>query len=200
MVLPLQLAEAAGPVATVERLGGHRGHDSDTGSDPGLTVPAATAPENGWGPALALAAVRAGAVVILVMALAFAACASEPAPVTEADYVVALQAICADTTDTIDALPQPPDEITVPAFATSAASALDDEAERARSLEVPDSAADDHRAFIRNTEEQSTAWRAIATADDETLDSLTVRVGELIRGRNDLAEEMGVPACRRGGV
>jgi hypothetical protein len=128
------------------------------------------------------------------------ACSSEPAVVTEADYLVDLQAICTETTATIDELPQPPDEIPVDAFASSAASALGNEAERARSLEVPDSVADDHRAFIRNTEEQVLAWRAISEAGNDELDDLTVRVGELIRGRNDLATEMGAPACRRGDV
>ncbi len=143
--------------------------------------------------------VRSVAAALAITATA-AACASEPAPVTEADYLVDLQAICTETTSTIDALPQPPDEIPVAAFASSAAGALANEAERARSLEVPDSIADDHRAFVRNTDEQSSAWRAISTAGDDELGALTVRVGELIRGRNDLATEMGAPDCRRGDV
>ena len=143
--------------------------------------------------------VRSIATALAITATA-AACASEPTPVTEADYLVDLQAICADTTSTIDALPQPPEEIPVAAFASSAASALADEAERVRALEVPDSVADDHRAFIRNTDEQSSAWSAIATAGDDELGELTVRVGELIRGRNDLSSEMGAPGCRRGEV
>ena len=178
MILPLQLTEAAGPVAAVERLGGHRGHDSD---------------------ALAFDGVRTTTVVVVVLA-ALAACAVESEPVTEADYLADLQEICADTTDTISALPQPPEEIPVAAFATSAASALDNEAERARTLEVPDDLADDHRAFVRNADEQAAAWRAIANAADDELDELTVRVGELIRGRNDLVAEMGAPGCRRGEV
>jgi hypothetical protein len=151
--------------------------------------------------ALASELVRVRAAVVLIgLLLTVAACSSEPAPVTEADYLVELQAICADTTSTIDALPRPPEEIPVAAFATSAASALDNEAERVRALDVPAEVADDHRAFVRNTDEQAAAWRAISTAGDDELDELTVRVGELIRGRNDLAEEMGAPGCRRGDV
>jgi len=141
---------------------------------------------------------RAG--VLVAVLLAIASCTSEPAVVTEADYLADLQAICTETTATIDALPQPPEEIPVNAFASSAASALDNEAEQARALAVPDAVADDHRAFIRNTDEQALAWRAISEAGDDELDELTVRVGELIRGRNDLAAEMGAPACRRGDV
>ncbi len=146
----------------------------------------------------------ARAIVIILIATA-ASCASEPAPVTLADYLADLQAICVDTTATLDALPQPPEQITVADFATSAASALDDEAERARSLDVPDVPAEldaDHRAFILNTDEQSAVWSAIATVgdDDVRLGELTVQFGELNRGRNDLADEMGAPGCRRGAV
>jgi hypothetical protein len=136
----------------------------------------------------------------IALATALAACASEPAVVTEADYLVDLQAICADTTATIEALPRPPEEIPVAAFASSAASALGNEAERARSLTVPDSVSDDHRAFVRNTDEQVLAWRAISEAGDDELDELTIRVGELIRGRNDLVVEMGAAGCQRGDV
>lgn len=131
-----------------------------------------------------------------------AACGSEAAPVTEADYRADLQSICADTTATLDALPRPPEQISVADFATSAAGALDNEAERARGLDVPDTLASDHRAFVLNTDEQALAWRAIATSGDDAarLDELTVRIGELVRGRNDLADEMAVDACRRGDV
>lgn len=130
------------------------------------------------------------------------ACASEPIEATPADHLADLQSICVDTTATLDALPRPPELISVTDFATSAAGALDNEAERARALDVPDDLADDHRAFVRNTDEQVIAWRAIATVGDDStrLDELTVRIGELIRGRNDLVDEMGATDCRRGDV
>ncbi len=138
--------------------------------------------------------------IAICVAMAVASCASEPAPLTDADYLADLEAICADTTAVIDALPTPPGQIAVADFATSAAAALGNEAERARALDVPDDLDDDHRAFIRNTDEQSAAWRTIATASDDDLGALTVRVGELVRGRNDLVDAMGASACRRGDV
>lgn len=140
-------------------------------------------------------------VVAFCIAL-LAACGSEAAPVTEADYLADLQSICVDTTATLDAIPQPPEQISVADFATSAAGALDNEAEQARALGVPDELASDHRAFVRNTDEQVVAWRAIATVGDDSarLDELTVRIGELVRGRNDLVDEMGATGCRRGDV
>jgi hypothetical protein len=119
-----------------------------------------------------------------------------------AEYLGELEAICADTAETIEALPRPPEQISVADFATSAAGALDNEAERARALQVPDDRSADHRAFILNTDEQAAAWRTIAGAgpDSTQLGESTIRVGELIRGRNDLVDEMGAPGCRRGEV
>ena len=141
-------------------------------------------------------------VITVALAMTVGACASEPTPVTEAEYLADLQEICAVTTATLDALPRPPEQIAVADFATSAASALDNEAERARALDVPDEISGDHRAFVLNTDEQAAAWRAVATTGDDTaaLDELTVRIGELIRGRNDLVDDMGAPGCRRGDV
>lgn len=141
-------------------------------------------------------------IAALAIAGVLVACGSEPAEVTPADYLAELQAICVETTGALDALPQPPEQITVADFATSAASELADEAESARSLDVPAELAADHRAFVRNTDEQADAWRSVATVGDdrERLDELTVRIGELIRGRNDLATEMAAPGCRRGDV
>jgi hypothetical protein len=140
-------------------------------------------------------------IAVCLVALA-TACGSEPTVVTDAEYLADLEAICADTSATIDALPRPPEQISVADFATSAAGALDNEAEQARSLQVPSDLAADHRAFVRNTDEQAAAWRAIASAgqDSPQLGASTVRIGELIRGRNDLVDEMGAPGCRRGQV
>ena len=70
-------------------------------------------------------------------------------------------------------------------------------------LDVPDDATlrGDHRAFVRNTEEQADAWRSIAGAGADSADLVTSAdlVRQLVLGRNDLAEEMGAPACRREG-
>ena len=118
-----------------------------------------------------------------------AACASEPAEVTPADYLADLQSICVDTTDALDALPSPPEQISVVDFATSAAGALDNEAERARALDVPDDLADDHRAFVRNTDEQVVAWRAIATVGDDSA----------LSGRTDRSHRRVDPRPQRPG-
>lgn len=121
-------------------------------------------------------------------------------------YIADLEAICEATTNDLDALPDPPEQISVTEFAVDAASLLSSEAEQARQLAVPDELADEHRAFVRNTDDQATTWRAIADSasaaanDDGTtpdLVELTTRVGELTLGRDDLVVEMGADGCRR---
>lgn len=131
---------------------------------------------------------------------ALAGCGSEPAEVTVAEYLAALDAICTDTAEALAALPTPPEEISATDFATSAASALDDEASRMRGLDVPDEVADDHRALVRNTEEQAAAWSEIAgrtDAGDEEIADTTTLIAQLQLGRADLVTEMGATGCRR---
>jgi hypothetical protein len=154
----------------------------------------------------AIARRRGLVVALLLMTLG---CADAETPVTRPDYLADLQAICTSTTAELDALPEPPELISVADFATSAADSLDREAQRVDRLVVPadddpDADADgDHRAFVRNTEDQAAAWRAIAGADragsDDIADS-TALIAQLVGGRNELAEQMGANACVRGGL
>jgi len=137
-------------------------------------------------------------VTAAILLATLAACSSEPAAITETDYLADLEAVCIETTADLDALPEPPEQISVTDFASEAARLLATEAERTRNLEPPSSLADDHRAFIRNTDEQSTAWQTIADGSSDDLTTATTQVGQLVLGRNDLADEMGAPACRRG--
>jgi hypothetical protein len=88
-------------------------------------------------------------------------------------------------------------------FATRAAETLDREATRIGRLSVPrdDDLRSDHRAFVRNTEQQADAWRAIADAASVGSDMGVAAdlVGQLVLGRNDLATAMEVPRCSRAG-
>jgi hypothetical protein len=137
--------------------------------------------------------------VALVATLA--ACADETPPVTAADYRTALGAICAESTERLEALPPAPDQIAVVDLATSVASILDNEAARAERLEVPDDdvVEADHRAFVRNTDEQADAWRVLTTADADVV-ATTDLIRQLVAGRNDLVADMGVAGCRRDGT
>jgi hypothetical protein len=139
--------------------------------------------------------------VIAALAATLAACTSTSTnEVTDEDYLGALTAICADTTEQLDSLPEPPEQISIANFANEASNALAGEAERARRLEPPDELADDHRAFIRNTDEQAAAWNelgSLRSPDAETLEPLVTTIGQLTLGRNDLAAEMDIPVCQR---
>jgi hypothetical protein len=137
-------------------------------------------------------------VVLLTGATACGSTGSTEA--SEADYLTDLAAICVDTRSNLDSLPSPPEQISIADFGTEAANALTTEAERARRLNPPDDLADDHRAFIRNTDEQAAAWRELSSlpgSADDRLDPIVTTIGELTLGRDDLSLEMGVPACQR---
>lgn len=144
------------------------------------------------------------AVAVAVTAAAaalLASCDEEPPVMTEADYLAELDAICADTTAELAALPVPPEQISVTDFATGAAEALSAEAERMRRLDAPADLDGDHRALVLNTDDQAAAWREVAAdaaVGETTFD--TQRIGELTLGRNDLAAEIGADACVRDGL
>jgi len=145
------------------------------------------------------------AVLCLLGAGAIAGCSNAVEPATFDDYLVDLQAICASTTDQLLALPAAPEQIAVSDLATSAAGLLDDEANRVSRLDVPsgddvtvDDLDGDHRAFVRNTREQATAWRAVAVAGPDALADSTQLIARLVGGRNELADSMGAPGCVRG--
>jgi hypothetical protein len=142
------------------------------------------------------------AVCATVGSAAFAGCGAVPEPITLDAYLSDLQAICASTTEQLLALPAAPEQIAVTDLATSAAGLLDAEATRVGRLETPrgtsaDLAAD-QRAFVRNTQEQADAWRAVATNGPDQLAESTKLIAELVGGRNELADSMGAPACVRG--
>jgi hypothetical protein len=136
-----------------------------------------------------------------VLTLAAAACtATESTDVTGSDYVEMMDAACVVTNTELAALPTPPSEIAMPDFATLAATAIQNEAERARTIEPPDDLAADHRAFVANTDDQASRWHEIAeiSDDDEVeLNRLSGEIAQLTLGRDDLAMEMGIVACRR---
>jgi hypothetical protein len=142
--------------------------------------------------------------IVLGLVVALAACSSDPTPAPTAEaYLAGLESVCAATTTALDALPDPPDGISVTDFATQASSLLRSEAESIRALTSTDELDDDHRALIQNDEEQAAAWSDLADAaggpdiNAESLDQLTTTIAQLNLGRDDLVTEMGAPSCVR---
>jgi hypothetical protein len=116
------------------------------------------------------------------------------------DYLSELAAACTTARGALAALPQPPEEISPDDFAIEVARVLEAEAEAVRGIRPPEELDDDHRAFVRNTDEQADAWRLVAEtvdADLEAVDEIRTQILELSLGRDDLAVEMGAEACSR---
>ncbi len=116
------------------------------------------------------------------------------------DYATDLAAACTAADAALDALPSPPEEIAPDDFAGEVARVLEAEAEAVRRLRPPEELADDHRAFVRNTDDQVRAWRTVAETvgtDPDAMSELSTQILELSLGRDDLSTEMGVDACRR---
>lgn len=125
---------------------------------------------------------------------------TEGAEPTTEEYTVAMEAICVETAAALAALPPPPDDTGRADFALAAAATIEAEAELAREIEPPAILDGDHRAFVANTDQQAARWRDIAeipAEDADELNRVSGEIGALTLGRDDLAEEMGLAACRR---
>jgi hypothetical protein len=144
--------------------------------------------------------------LVPALALLVAGCGSagSGAPSASADaeqYAQMMDEACNITEAAFAALPEPT-EATMPDFATQAAALIADEAERLRAIEPTDERADDHRAFVANTDRQAARWEEVAATsptDSAELDRLLEAIGQLTLGRDELALEMGVEGCRRAG-
>jgi hypothetical protein len=141
---------------------------------------------------------------ILTAGILGACTTTEDPEVTESDYVAVMSAACRVTLAELAALPSPPAEIAMTDFAALAATAIEQEAERIRTIAPPDDLDGDHRAFIANTDDQASRWREIANEIDTEIDAggaelnrLSGEIAQLTLGRDDLAVEMGISACRR---
>jgi len=119
---------------------------------------------------------------------------------TEGSYATRMEAACATAETELESLPDPPDQITVSAFALEVARIVQNEADAARTIDPPDDLAEQHRAWIANTDDQARGWldlAGVAETQPEEIGDLRTEIAELILGRDDLATEMGIPACRR---
>ena len=129
-----------------------------------------------------------------------AGCASEAAPAVDASaYRAELAAICVASNAERLAIADPLDQAGVANFARSVADVLTRQAEAARALRSPDDLDDDHRAFVQNTADQAAAWTSLAitpSSDTEQFGALQTTILELTLGRDDLATEMDILACR----
>ena len=126
-----------------------------------------------------------------------AGCASDAAPAVDASaYRAELAAICVASNAERSAIADPLDQAGVASFARSVADVLTRQAEAARALRSLD---DLDRAFVQNTADQAAAWTSLAvtpSSDAEQFGALQTTILELTLGRDDLATEMDILACR----
>ncbi|NND75155.1 MAG: hypothetical protein HKN44_09130 [Ilumatobacter sp.] len=138
---------------------------------------------------------------VAAAASAVAACSSAPASdVDPAAYRAQVDTICRDALADQALLAEPADATGVAEFALAVAAGLEAEAELLRAVEPPADLAADHRALIRNTDDQARRWTALAsTTPDDTaaFGVIQTEILELGLGRDDLAQEMDLPGCRR---
>jgi hypothetical protein len=148
------------------------------------------------------------ALIVVALVLGSVGCSSTSGNGDDADalspalYTQAMGDICDATTQRLDVLPVPPDEISRTDWAGEVARALRDEAAAFDEIDVGDARRTDHASFVENTEGQAASWLALGEAlavaepDGPTISDLTTEISELTLGRNDLADEMGLAGCR----
>lgn len=139
------------------------------------------------------------------------ACASDDGPAEGAlDVDVArdrLAAACASTSTRLDGLADPIDEAQRSGWTLEVAAILRAEAGQVGAFTLLDEEQrDGFRAFADNTAAQAEAWQqlgellgtGIDLSGDPRVGDLTTEIGELSLGRDELSDELGVAACRRG--
>ena len=127
----------------------------------------------------------------ILAALVGAACsAPEPSEPYEDEYVAAMETVCTATAAELDALAQPADGADRVGFALAAASAIGDEAERAREVEPPGATEADHRVFIANTDEQRREMLADIGVTRFVVPPLAMHPGKLPEAMEKFAEDI----------
>lgn len=141
---------------------------------------------------------------VAVVAASATACATELAvPVDPVAYRSEISAICEQTKQQQAALTGPVDAATTVGFAKQVSTILTDEANAIRTLQVPASLDNDHRAFIQNTDDQARKWTLLASTsvdDPAAFGDVQTAILQLTLGRDDLAATMNVDACRAAGA
>jgi len=149
------------------------------------------------------------AVIIIALVLGSVGCSSTSGSgdddgdaLSPALYSQAMTDICTATTERLETLPSPPDEISREDWSGEVSRALRDEAAAFDEINVGNERRTDHASFVENTENQAAQWLALSEAlasaepDSSTIAELTTEITELTLGRNDLAEEMKLTGCQ----
>ena len=143
-----------------------------------------------------------GTVAALVVLVTSAGCTSDGGSVVvdgEA-YVSAMEEICTGTGERLDALPEPPEQIRPTDWATEVAGILRSEATDADGLVVTGELRAAHRDYVSTVGDLADAYDTLATAltdDAESIGPVRDEITSLSLGRDDVADQLGLAACRR---
>lgn len=144
------------------------------------------------------------AALTVAVAGAVTACGSDET--TEAlvgdAYVAGMSEICTATNARLDALPEPPEQISASNWAAEVARAFRAEAAAAGALVVDATVRSDHGTYTTTTDDLAAAYDDLAVAVGAGTDdimSVTTEITELSLGRDDVAVRLDLDTCVRSG-
>lgn len=150
------------------------------------------------------------ALLVVAMVLALVGCtttagdADDPTtPLTTETYPVAMEEICDATSAELDAVPAPPEQISLGDWAAELARILGNEVDRFDELRVTDELSEAHGTLTRTAREQADQFALLAAAvenpagDDtgESIGAINDEIRSLSLGREEVAIGLAVPAC-----
>ena len=142
------------------------------------------------------------AAIVLVSLVTTVGCTSAggTGTVDGAEYVTAMEEICTTTSRRLEALPEPPEQIRPTDWAAEVAASLRAEATAADALVVTGDVRADHRTYVSTVGDLADAYDtlAVSLADDPgSIGPVRDEITSLSLGRDDVAELLELPSCRR---
>lgn len=144
------------------------------------------------------------ALVVVAMVLASTGCTTtdgDDAALASDTYPDAMTEICAATSSELDAVPEPPEQISRVDWAAEVSRILDNEADRFDTLKVEPDLREPHGSLVRTAREQATQIALLGdalggdAADSGGIESISDEIRSLSLGREELATGLGVPTC-----
>lgn len=143
------------------------------------------------------------ALLVIAMVLASTGCTTTEGDeaLTDDTYPDAMAEICSDTSSELEAVPEPPEQISRVDWAGEVARILDNEATRFDSLAVESDLREGHGSLVRTAREQAAQLALLGdalgadAADSGGIESISDEIRSLSLGREELANGLGVPTC-----
>jgi hypothetical protein len=146
------------------------------------------------------------ALLVVAMVLASTGCTTNEGddraePLTDLTYPAALDEICAATASELDAVPDPPEQISRVDWAGEVSRVLDNEANRFDALRVTVDLREPHGSLVRTARAQAEQLALLgdvldeSTGDSTDIESISDEIRSLSLGREELATELGAPSC-----